>query len=63
MTKKDYELIAYAVKQALTLAYTDGSQHHFDGAKMVAHQIAHCLESENERFNYDKFIKACGIEG
>jgi hypothetical protein len=54
MTKKDYELIAQAVKE---ITKDDYPQDRKDKAEL----FAKALEVTNERFNRSLFLKACGV--
>lgn len=54
MTRKDYELIAKAVKQAGER--TTG----IAGVVQVAAELANALQTDNPRFDRERFIKACG---
>ena len=54
MTKKDYELIAGAVKE-LTADYYQRDKEN------TADLFARVLANTNPLFNKDKFIKACGV--
>ena len=59
MTKKDYELIAWA----LSNAYTDDPPQ--DGRvsyTAMVRRMANALEQQNPRFNKTKFYDACGIK-
>lgn len=53
MTKKDYELIAEAI---------NGTSYSDDGLDGLAYLLAAKFESDNPRFNRNKFLQACGIE-
>jgi hypothetical protein len=53
MTRKDYELIAAAIKDASR--YMNESQ-----AAQVRHSFAVALKPTNPRFNVDRFLKAAG---
>lgn len=56
MTRKDYELIAAAIK-------TQVAGHERDLAtKVVAEAIAQALQRDNPRFDRARFLKACGFE-
>ena len=55
MTKKDYELIAEVLREYIIGAMGDDS----GWAKEIALDLADVLASENERFNYSKFLEAC----
>ena len=60
MTRKDYELIAGAIK-SMQDAYT-GDDWTINGAMYpFASQISDALEKTNPLFNRDKFLKACGV--
>ena len=54
MTKKDYELIAQAVKE---ITKDDYAQDRKDKAEL----FAEALEVTNEHFNREMFLKACGV--
>lgn len=66
MTRKDYEIIARAIKSALA----DYQQDHQNGdlaglvggaVKNTAIHIAEELGQDNPRFDYHTFMKACGF--
>lgn len=60
MTKKDYELLAAAVRAALHEA---GSNLSFEsGVIATAEKLADRLALDNQRFDRARFIAACGIE-
>lgn len=52
MTRKDYILIADAIKSS-----TLDERHR----EKVVYTLAYVLRNDNERFDYDKFVTACGI--
>lgn len=65
MTRKDYSLIADAFSDALrstALEPVDPVLHsvHF-GVACAAVKVAHVLAQNNERFNRDRFLTACGL--
>lgn len=60
MTKKDYELIALQISKQLT--YQKASPAICAGIKTVARELGEAFANENPRFDYDKFIQACGME-
>lgn len=74
MTKKDYELIAFAIRAQINgtnqeirefggeQAKEYGLFNRVNGMKMVAWSIADDLQAENPRFDRVKFLNACGIE-
>lgn len=50
MTKKDYELIARALRREIGSGYV-----------AIVESLAHELWLDNERFNKEKFEDACGL--
>lgn len=57
MTKKDYELIAYCVRETRLRHTSDDAEAALDE---VAHTLADSLALENERFDRVRFLAACG---
>ena len=57
MTRKDYILLADALRAAIEALDEPRRM----GAKLAATEIAHRLEDENPRFDYERFLKACGL--
>jgi hypothetical protein len=63
MTRKDYVMIADAIKGALN--YEKDFNQNEEGArvvKYVAHTIALSLQFDNPRFDRDRFLVACGVK-
>lgn len=63
MTKKDYELIASVLKQAIL--FCDDTSNQDDDILLLetlSKRFADTLASKNPRFNREKFLKACGVE-
>lgn len=60
MTKKDYILIAEAIKEAKTILAKRG--YSLQQVAFVQDELAKRLSNENPRFNWSKFEKACSIE-
>jgi hypothetical protein len=54
MTRKDYELIASAVKELTADYYAKDKQN-------TAELFARVFANTNPLFNAEKFIKACGV--
>ncbi len=52
MSKKDYIKIADAIKHA---AMDDKARY------SVAYVLAQTFKVDNDRFDYDRFMKACGV--
>jgi len=63
MTKKDYELIATAVWRAgfITDKNKVREQAKKDRARLIAINLATDLKRDNERFDEDRFMSACGL--
>jgi hypothetical protein len=59
MTRKDYVLIAAAIKAAYQTF--DKPSNHANGARHVAHTLADTLATDNPRFDRDRFLTACGV--
>ena len=59
MTKKDYILIAEAIKHSSSNAQGNLSEE--CAIQYVACNIADVLEKENTRFNRSRFLIACGV--
>lgn len=58
MTRKDYILLADALKAA---AYALNPPER-TGALLAANEIAHSLAEDNPRFDRARFLKACGLD-
>lgn len=56
MTRKDYILLAQAIKVAVVNPDND-----LRTTRAVAYAIANNLQLDNMRFDAEKFIKACGF--
>jgi hypothetical protein len=61
MSRKDYELIARVFAE-LNDDFNNGGSDAVSLA-IVARELATELWKTNDRFDGDKFLKACGIEG
>lgn len=59
MTRKDYELIARALKRAAAEAQAEG--HDLDALRTGAIELAYSLADDNPRFDRERFMKACGL--
>ena len=65
MTRKDYVMLAEAIKGAggfNLAAPVEVRSLIREGHRQVAILIADALEEDNPRFDRDRFIKACGVE-
>jgi len=58
MTRKDYQLIAAALKDALS-AFDHPKR---AGAVLAAQELAYRLRDDNPRFDRKKFLEACGLD-
>lgn len=56
MTRKDFDLIAKAIKGSVLVGQRDNSQ-----LKRTAEGVAYALMSTNERFDHERFLTACGF--
>jgi hypothetical protein len=56
MTKKHFVALAQAVKKVATKAGMTETQHWF-----LANSITEVCESQNPKFDRDRFILACGV--
>lgn len=65
MTRKDYSLIAEAIKQARMFELSNGSKSHILYREAVIDTVVSCLKialkNEGYRFDSDKFVKACSL--
>lgn len=64
MTKKDYVLIAAALKEARTqIPQTERYEYTFErlGNSRAAWYVAKALAKENARFDRYRFLAACGV--
>lgn len=61
MTKKDYELIADTLLRTINTYKGMEANTMARGAEQVAYDIANRLANQNNKFDRDKFLKACGV--
>lgn len=61
MSRKDYEAVATAIRTEVDLAHATGSSIAFMAALRVATSLADVFEDENDRFNRERFLQACGV--
>lgn len=64
MTKKDFELIAGALNSARVSNTLNNPNKalYLNGIDNAAHLLAQKLAATNERFDRERFLKACGCE-
>ena len=60
MTRKDYVLLAGALKESRPI--WDVADERLDQWQETVRAIVYALETDNPRFDYDKFCAACGLE-
>lgn len=60
MTRKDFELIASAVKKAYEGNQERGRQGEAEGAFDAAVSLADALATSNPLFDRERFLRACG---
>ncbi len=58
MTKKDYKLIAEALKEAREESNPLEGR---SGVTLAAQKLANVLRADNPRFDYKRFLEACGV--
>jgi hypothetical protein len=65
MTRKDFELIAKAIRESACKVPTESAEY-ARGCRtqrsVVASQIAQALVPTNPRFDVARFLAACGVE-
>lgn len=62
MTKKDFELIARAMREGRTYVGTDfAADRESDLHTLCCYRLADALATTNPRFDRAKFLQACGV--
>lgn len=62
MTRKDFELIAKALAQPIEAFDTAAESHAARCAwAQTCTNVAEALRSTNQRFDFERFLKACGV--
>lgn len=62
MTRKDYILIAQAIKDAKPASVKDDYGNGLDvGVERAAFRLADALAVDNPRFDRERFLVACGV--
>lgn len=63
MSKKDYELIAEVIQDAMEMRDTTMSLHpQTVTIKYIAKRLATALALDNEKFDTSRFLTACGVQ-
>jgi hypothetical protein len=61
MTRKDYVLIAEAIRTQIELSSKYEEEESRAGAQNIAYDLAWKLYEDNPRFDRDRFLVACGV--
>jgi len=61
MTKKDYELIASVLNNAMINA-SNGTEDDIEFVTGICNDMADELEPTNKYFDRNRFLQACGVE-
>lgn len=61
MTRKDYVLIAAALKRAQVAEVYEHDKNMRAGVEYAARCVAITLAEDNPRFDRDRFLQACGV--
>ena len=69
MTRKDYNLLAQILSEAVDGIRTEDrgdwgygdADHELEGFRRAVESLSFFLRSENPRFSEDRFIQACGL--
>lgn len=59
MTRKDYVLLAAALKDAKPLPSPCPESCH--GWRLASHAVCEALSRDNPQFDRDRFLRACGV--
>lgn len=62
MTRKDFILLAEALKLARVRGDYAHDTHMLAGVDRAAEKVADALAAENPRFDRARFLKACGVQ-
>ena len=62
MTRKDYILIADALKAARSSYTLPNVAIYHNGIDNAAHRLADALDRDNPRFDRERFLKAAGVQ-
>lgn len=62
MTRKDYILLAEALKAARMKSEFPAADEFNGGVDAAARLVADALARDNPRFDYDRFMKAAGVQ-
>ena len=62
MTRKDYVLIAKAIKTQVELSTKFEEEASLAGAQNIAYDLAWILSTDNPRFDRHRFLEACGVK-
>jgi hypothetical protein len=63
MTRKDYVLIAQAIRTQIDFSAKFEEEESRAGAQNIAYDLAWKLYEDNPRFDRKRFLEACGVVG
>lgn len=61
MTRRDYVLIAAAIRQLIAETPSLSHSEYVNGIRDAAKELANALKKENPRFDRYRFLAACGL--
>lgn len=61
MTKKDFELIARALREGVPRVH-NRPRTDYEQWALTAHDLADALAGTNPQFDRERFLRACGLE-
>jgi hypothetical protein len=62
VTRKDYILIARALNSSRIAVIGKREEDFESGRKLACQALADYLETDNSRFDRERFLKACGVQ-
>jgi hypothetical protein len=62
MTRKDYVIIANAIRTQIEMSKKYEEEESRAGAQNIAYDLAWKLSEDNPRFDRHRFLVACGID-
>jgi hypothetical protein len=62
MTRKDFEIVATALRQGTAYACYQNSSHARNQHALMCNDMATSFSGLNPRFDRSKFLKACGLD-
>ena len=62
MTRKDYVMIAQALRTQFELSHDNNEDDGLCAVINIANDLATALEADNPRFDRERFLEACGVK-